>query len=275
MNASLSTVSTGSAKAFTAKLRLRSLSYAIVAAFFFSVGTSVMAAPSPAATSIPTLTDPVMDEAGMLSAEAVQILNRGLQQLQLEKGTQIAVLTVPDLHDEPIESYSIKVADAWKLGDKKREEGLILILAAKEKRIRIEVGRGLEGTIPDITAKRVIDQQISPRLHAGDADGGVIAGVASLIQTIYPDMDVNALFAQARPERQAQRPGGVSLFSILLFALIFLFFLRRGGGGGFLGGAILGSMLGGGRGGGWGGGGGGGFSGGGGGFSGGGASGSW
>lgn len=239
------------------------------------------AAPDSAyAFEVPPLTGPVVDLAGLLSAPTEQRISGALRQLRdAHGGAQIAVLTVPDLGGLAIEQASIQVVDAWKLGGEAKDNGVLLMVARDERRIRIEVGQGLEGDLPDAYAKRIIDEAMTPLFGAGNADQGILVGVFQIAQRAHPQMDVTPLFgADDGNWRTSHRKarGGSALIPIL-FLLFLLFVGRRAGRGmlgGMLGGLVLGSMLGRGGGGGFRGGGGG-FRGGGGGFSGGGASGGW
>lgn len=230
------------------------------------------------AFDVPRLTGPVVDRAGMLSAAAERQISSALQRLHQQPGSaQIAVLTVPDLGDETIEEASIQVVDAWQLGSKAGDKGILVMVAKAERRIRIEVGQGLEGDLPDAYAKRIIDEAMTPLFRSGNVEQGILVGVYQIAQRVYPDLDVAALFqgGQRSDWRTSHRTrrGGVTLIPMLFLGLLLFAGRRRGGG--LLTGMLLGSMVGRGYGGGGFGGGGGGFSGGGGGFSGGGASGGW
>lgn len=232
------------------------------------------------AFDVPRLTGPVVDRAGMLSAATESQISSALRKLhQQPGGAQIAVLTVPDLGDETIEQASIQVVDAWQLGSEAGDKGILVMIAKAERRIRIEVGQGLEGDLPDAHAKRIIDEAMTPLFRSGSVEEGILVGVYQIAQRVHPDLDVAPLF-QGGQRRNWQtsyrkRRGGFSLIPLLFLGLLLVG--GRGRRGGLLTGMLLGSMIGGGyRGGGFGGGGGGGgFGGGGGGFSGGGASGGW
>jgi uncharacterized protein len=131
---------------------------------------------------VPPLTARVTDLTGTLSAQQKGELEARIASFESRRGSQIAVLMLPTTKPEEIEQYSIRVAEAWKIGRKKVDDGLILIIAKDDRRLRIEVGYGLEGAIPDSVAKRVIDEQITPRFRAGDFYGGVRDGVDQLIK---------------------------------------------------------------------------------------------
>jgi uncharacterized protein len=231
---------------------------------------------SAAALDVPALKGRVNDYAGLMPRDRAAALEGRLEQFENSTGHQIAVLTVPSLDGDTIEDFGIHVADAWKIGKKGFDNGAILIVAQKEHRLRIEVGYGLEGVLPDAIANRIIQEQIIPRFRDGDFAGGIETGVDAIMKVTQGE----ALPAAQRPKRSSGSGFPVGLILPLGLLAFFLFSAfsanrRRGiwatrgpryyGPGGFYGGG----------GGGWGGGGGGGFSGGGGGFGGGGASGSW
>jgi len=134
--------------------------------------------------AVPAYSARVIDLTGTLSGSAVASIESKLAALETRKGSQIAVLIVPTTAPEEIEQYSIRVADAWKAGRKNIDDGAILLVAKNDRRVRIEVGRGLEGAMPDAIANRIIDENITPRFKAGDFDGGVAAGVDKMIAVV-------------------------------------------------------------------------------------------
>jgi uncharacterized protein len=233
---------------------------------------------SAAEFEVPALRSAVTDQAGILSPATRQQLESALRQIQRVGGTQLAVLTVPDLAGLTIEQASIRVVDAWKLGSKKADKGVLLLVARDERKVRIEVGQGLEGALTDAYSKRIIDETITPLFKQDDMDGGVIMGVFQIARTTNPDVDLRPFLEGQLRERRSGRTRSPwqSLFGILLMVAIFS--TRRGMlPMMFLGGMAMGGYAGRRSHGGFGGGGGGfgGFGGGGGGFSGGGASGGW
>jgi uncharacterized protein len=137
-----------------------------------------------AQVAVPPLAARVTDLTGTLSGGAVARIEAKLAALEAKKGSQIAVLIVPSTQPEEIEQYGIRVADAWKLGRKSVEDGAILIVAKNDRRMRIEVGRGLEGALPDAIANRIIAETVAPHFKAGDFDGGVEAGVNQIISVV-------------------------------------------------------------------------------------------
>ena len=133
---------------------------------------------------VPALTGRVVDQTGTLSAGDAASLTATLRDLEQRKGSQIAVLIVPTTQPETIEQFSIRVADAWKIGRKGIDDGALLVVAKDDRRLRIEVGYGLEGGLTDLNARRIIDEVITPRFRVGDFAGGISAGVARMVGVI-------------------------------------------------------------------------------------------
>jgi uncharacterized protein len=138
--------------------------------------------PARAEVPVPPVKARVTDLTGTLSAQQKGELESRIAAYEARRGSQIAVLMLPTTKPEEIEQYSIRVAEVWKIGRKGVDDGLILVVAKDDRRLRIEVGYGLEGVIPDSLAKRVIDEAITPRFRAGDFYGGVRDGVDQLIR---------------------------------------------------------------------------------------------
>ena len=231
----------------------------------------VFASPARAELTIPKLTQHVTDQANVLSPDAAQRLEQSLTEYERATGHQFALLTLPSLDGTPIEDYSIRVAEAWKLGDAKRDDGLILIVAKADRKMRIEVGYGLEGAVPDALAARIIRHQLTPAFRQGNFD----AGITQAFDTLMKAAKGEAVRVGPPPERERKESRLTSLLPVLFWVALFgismlggLSRRRRGGGGGIFvggfGGGFGGSSGGGGGfGGGFGGGGGGGFGGGG------------
>ena len=164
---------------------------------------------------VPKLQGYVNDYAGMISPPAKSKIEEKLRAFEQSDSTQIVILTVPSLEGENIEEFGIKVGEAWKIGKKGKDNGILFIVSKQERKIRIEVGYGLEGKLTDLTAGRIIDLVINPRFKQEDFDGGFIAGVSSLI-----DATRGEFRAEPRPARRGQK--GISPFlSIVLFFGIF------------------------------------------------------
>jgi uncharacterized protein len=230
--------------------------------------------------SVPALRDPVNDHAGMISNEVQTQINQALIQLHEAGGTQIAVLTVESLNGLSIEQASIQVVDKWQLGSKASDNGILLMVAKEERKIRIEVGQGAEGELTDSYSKRIIDESMTPLFRSGNISEGILVGVFQIAQVANPNIDVKPFFNLQNTWSSARRDKSKSGMSPIVFLLFFVFLIISGAGRGrrrgLLTGALLGSVLGGRSSGGFGrSSGGGGFRGGGGGFSGGGASGGW
>lgn len=139
---------------------------------------------SGAEVAIPPLRSPVTDLTGTLSTGEVEQLEQKLAAFEAKKGSQIAVLIIPTTQPETIEQYSIRVAEAWKLGRKGIDDGVLLVIAKDDRVSRIEVGYGLEGVLPDAVAKRIIDGIVIPEFRQGDFAGGIDAGIARIIGVI-------------------------------------------------------------------------------------------
>jgi uncharacterized protein len=248
------------------------------------------ALPAFAAPKFPALSGRVVDEANILSPQVEQDLATKLKTLEDSTGRQLVVATVPTLQGYEIEDYGYQLGRTWKLGEKDKDTGAILLVAPTEKKVRIEVGYGLEPVLTDALSSVIIQSAILPKFKAGDLQGGVVAGADEIVtQLSLPDDQAKANVVQAAAPSHRDS-GGFPPIAALMLGL-FVFFLvtrllpRRRGRSSGLGSAVPWIILnaltsGSGRGGGsgWSGGGGGdggGFSGGGGSFGGGGSSGSW
>ncbi|GLR91579.1 hypothetical protein GCM10007857_82970 [Bradyrhizobium iriomotense] len=148
---------------------------ALLLAFVFAAAADV---------AVPQLTGRVVDQTGTLSSSDVASLSSRLRDFENRKGSQIAILIVPTTQPETIEQYSIRVADAWKIGRKKVDDGAILVVAKNDRHLRIEVGYGLEGALTDVTSRRIIDEVITPKFRSGDFAGGIADGVDRIVRVI-------------------------------------------------------------------------------------------
>src|SRR6187399_2973573 len=152
---------------------VRAIFVALLLCFSFAAAADV---------AVPPLSGRVVDQTGTLSSGDIATLNQTLTDLEKRKGSQIAVLIVPTTDQESIEQFSIRVAEAWKIGRKKIDDGALLVVAKNDRRLRIEVGYGIEGALTDVTTKRIIDEEITPKFKAGDFGGGVAAGVDKMVR---------------------------------------------------------------------------------------------
>jgi uncharacterized protein len=242
----------------------------------------LLALPATAAPKFPVLSGRVVDDAHILSDQTRGDLDQKLAALEQKTSRQLVVATIPSLQGYDIADYGYQLGRAWGIGQAKLNNGVLLIVAPNEHRVRIEVGYGLEPIITDALSEVIIQQAVLPRFRAGDFNGGVEAGADALIQQLSLNpSEAEARAAQAAQQAQDQGGGsGISALSVLVIIFfIAIAFGRVFGGFGFLPLLFMGGLGGRGYGGGdFGGGGfgGGGFGGGGGGsFGGGGASGSW
>lgn len=141
----------------------------------------LLLADSALALEVPYLSGRVTDNAEVLSAAAKERLTQTLKAHEEATTAQIAVLTVPSLEGSTVEDFATRVFESWKLGQKGKDNGVLLLIAPKDRRLRIEVGYGLEGSLPDVTASRIIRNVITPRFKANDFDGGVEQGVNAIV----------------------------------------------------------------------------------------------
>ena len=182
-----------------------------LAALLFALLLLPLAAPAVEQVAVPPVAR-VTDLTGTLSPDQLSSLTATLARFEADKGSQIAVLIVPNTQPEDIAEYGIRVADAWKLGRKGVDDGLILLVAKDDHRMRIEVGRGLEGPVPDILAHRVIDEFLQPAFRAGDFYGGIDRALDRIIGL------VNGEDLPPPPARRASARGhGINgIFAVLL-----------------------------------------------------------
>ncbi len=221
------------------------------------------------AKEVPLLTGPVVDEASILTSNGKRAIESALMDLEKRTSIQFQILVVNSLDDETLEGFSIKVVDQWKLGKKGEDKAALFLISMSERKMRIEVGRGIEGELTDLVARRIIEE-VKPFFKSSQYDQGIALGVSLMASKLGEKLNFNG---QLKPRHKKKLSGTFLPFAIFLIIVIFQIFFpnsrRSRFGGGFGGGGF-------GGGGGWSsGGGGGGWSGGGGGFSGGGSSGSW
>lgn len=168
--------------------------------------------PAAAEMPVPPLAARVTDLTDTLTPEQRTALEQNLAQFEARKGSQIAVLIVPSTRPEAIEQYGIRVVDQWKLGREGVDDGVLLLVAKEDRELRIEVGYGLEGVLPDAIAKRIIAETIVPRFQAGDFHGGILAGVLQIQKVVEGE--------PLPPPTRRSAPAGRGLQDILPMALI-------------------------------------------------------
>ena len=254
----------------------------------FGIGLALVVwlAPASAEPTFPTLSGRVVDDAHLLSADQAASLTADLKALEDKSSDQVVVVTLPSLQGYAIEDYGYQLGRHWGIGTAALNNGVLLIVAPNERKVRIEVGRGLEPILTDALSKIIIENAILPRFRAGDFPGGISDGVRHITKALTGD--AAELEDRAKARHDAASPA-IDWLMVIFWTLIILWiiyvmwrsaqpgFAKRGGGGPIF---LPGPSSGGSSdwssgGGGWSGGGGGGFSGGGGGFGGGGASGGW
>jgi len=205
----------------------------LVAVFILSVSWAVFA------LEVPPLRGRVNDLAGILASDRAQALDERLAAFERETGHQIAVLTIPSLQGDSLEDFSIRVAEAWKIGQKGFDNGAILLIVRDDHKLRIEVGYGLEGVLPDAIASRIIREVIVPRFRENDYSGGIEAGLDAIMRVTRGE----PIPKNARAGTRRNTSGVSPLFTVLtLTALLSLFIgmaQRRLLGGAF-GGAVAG-----------------------------------
>lgn len=176
-----------------------------------------------AEVAIPPLSAAVTDLSGVLDAGQKAELEQRLRNFSAQKGSQIAILIVPTTKPETVEQYAIRVAENWKLGRKGVDDGVLILLASADREVRIEVGYGLEGPLPDVTAKRIIEEVMIPYFKQNDYFGGLKAGADRVIRVIEGE----ALPPPAAQRTQSRGPAGFEGFVPIFFVIV----------------AFLGSML--------------------------------
>lgn len=193
--------------------------------------------------AVPPLTGRIVDLTGTLSKDDIAAQSQRLMELEKRKGSQIAVLMLPTTQPETMEQYSIRVAEAWKIGRKKADDGALLVIAKNDHKVRIEVGDGLEGALTDVTSRRIIDETITPRFRTGDFAGGIAAGLTRMIGVI----DGEPLPA---PPPEASHGQDSASNAISAFAPFFIIFAIASGSvlralfGRLLGSAVAGGLIG-------------------------------
>ena len=272
------------------EVRARAIFFAAVCFFFAAASVR-------AETSVPAMASPVVDEAGVIDDNTKSQLNSYLTAVNDQTGVQVAVLTVQSLAGEDIESFSMRTAEAWRLGQKGKDNGALLVVAVEDRKLRIEVGYGLEGTLTDTKCGLIIRSTITPYFKSGDYSSGIAAGVKQIVSFATNNAVIAGTEAPQTQDTESSDIAGT--MAVVVFFIIFFGIITSAGGAGPFGLLLWWSLLtgrpfhrhyysnttrggfGGSGGGGFGGGfhgggfGGGGFSGGGGGFGGGGASGGW
>ena len=188
--------------------------------------------PGVLALEVPKLQGRVNDLAGILTPDQIAALDSKLQSFEASDSTQVAILIIPDLEGESLEDYSMRVAEAWRIGQKGLDNGAILLVSLRDRALRIEVGYGLEQKLTDVRSSQIIRNEITPRFRQGDYYGGIDAGVDAMIQS------VRGLY-QGKPavETESRRGSGrfLNWIIVMLFPLLWILSATGKWGGGILG----------------------------------------
>jgi uncharacterized protein len=203
---------------------------------FLIAAVVVLAVQPVAAFDVPPLEGRVTDLAGLFSLEAATEMDNRMRVLEEETGAQVAVLTVPSLEGRALEDFSMRVVEAWELGDWERDNGVLVLIARDDRKIRIEVGYGLEGVLPDVLCGRIIDNAMKPAFRQGDFSGGTLKAVELIDGLVRAEPDAaQALEDDSGPANQAIpliAMGAIFLSVIGVFAFTALF--SKGAGSWFL-----------------------------------------
>lgn len=188
--------------------------------FFVSILFFLFLANPIFALSVPSLTSPIVDNANLISDGVEQNINNQLQELSNSTGIQLAVLTIPTLEDEVLESYSMKVAETWKLGSAEKDTGVLLLIALEERSIRIEVGYGLEGVLTDTKCGLIIRNVIAPEFRNGNYQAGIVNAVNNMVGLVKGDESL----VSKRVLNESSGDSGAFIFMgvVLLYGFIFV-----------------------------------------------------
>ncbi len=186
---------------------------------------SPFAAPVAAQPAFPELTGRVVDRAGIIPDDLEAQLTAELAALESQSQRQLVIVTIPDLEGYDISDYGYQLGRAWGIGDESRNDGALLIVAPNDRKVRIEVGYGLEGYLTDALSALIIQNQILPRFRDGDMPGGIAAGAGALIQQLQLPPEEAARIAQEAGKRQSSDEGGFPVGTLIWLAFLFFFFV--------------------------------------------------
>jgi uncharacterized protein len=226
------------------KLGLLQLFYAFLPALFFGLTGAIAAPVSADFVAIPPVAR-IVDKASLLDAATVTRLQQSLQAFETAKGAQISVLVVPTTQPEAIFDFSLRVAEAWKLGRKGIDDGVLFVIAKDDRKMQILTGAGTQGVLTDAMSKRIIAETVAPKFRSGNFGGGIEDGVAQIISVLSGE----ALPAPKVKNSQGKYASGMdyqSIFFVVLFSTIFIFRILRSLIGRFFGSAITAGLIGGG-----------------------------
>lgn len=188
--------------------------------FFVSILLSFFLINSIFGLSVPSLTSPIVDNANLISDGVEQNINNQLEELSNSTGIQLAVLTIPTLEGEVLESYSMKVAETWKLGSAEKDTGVLLLIALEERSIRIEVGYGLEGVLTDTKCGLIIRNIIAPEFRNGNYQAGIVNAVNNIVGLVKGDESL--VSKKVLNESSGDSSAFIFMGIVLLYGFIFV-----------------------------------------------------
>ena len=188
--------------------------------FFVSILLSFFLVNSIFGLSVPSLTSPIVDNANLISDGVEQNINNQLEELSNSTGIQLAVLTIPTLEGEVLESYSMKVAETWKLGSAEKDTGVLLLIALEERSIRIEVGYGLEGVLTDTKCGLIIRNIIAPEFRNGNYQAGIVNAVNNIVGLVKGDESL--VSKKVLNESSGDSSAFIFMGIVLLYGFIFV-----------------------------------------------------
>lgn len=188
--------------------------------FFVSILLSFFLVNSIFGLSVPSLTSPIVDNANLISDGVEQNINNQLEELSNSTGIQLAVLTIPTLEGEVLESYSMKVAETWKLGSAEKDTGVLLLIALEERSIRIEVGYGLEAVLTDTKCGLVIRNIIAPEFRNGNYQAGIVNAVNNIVGLVKGDESL--VSKKVLNESSGDSSAFIFMGIVLLYGFIFV-----------------------------------------------------
>ncbi|HMO68630.1 MAG TPA: TPM domain-containing protein [Novosphingobium sp.] len=194
---------------------------------------ALAASPARAVSYPPAPDGPVLDQAGLIPDAQEAALDARLREYAQRTGRVIVIATVPSLEGETIEIYAVKLFEAWGIGGKESDQGLLLLVAPNERKVRIEVGYGLHQFVTDALSGRIIRNAITPRFREGDMAGGIEAGVSELIAQLDRTPEDAKAIAEAAAAAEAQQGGGEATIGgaiFWIFLILFFVFVFHGGG---------------------------------------------
>jgi uncharacterized protein len=208
--------------------RSQPLAARLAAAAWLALMTFALAGPALAELALPALTGRVVDQAGIIDATRHATIAQQLAELEAKTTDQMVVVTLASLQDTTIEEFGVRLGRFWQIGQKGKNNGVLLIVAPNERKVRIEVGYGLESVLTDAVARTIIDVAIRPKFRAGDFSGGIAAGVDAILNVLTHDDSEWKARAAATPEQDAWIPL-VFFAVVVVFIIIVMVQTIRGG----------------------------------------------